>query len=57
MIYHRIGEREKAGEYLRRALSTNHHFHIFHADLAERTLREIEEQPSAVANSSKGDDH
>jgi len=57
MIYRRMGEREKAEEYLRRALSTNPHFHIFHADLAERTLREIEEQPSSVANSSKGDDH
>jgi tetratricopeptide (TPR) repeat protein len=50
MIHHRIGEREKAKEFLARALATNPHFHIFHADLATRTLVEINGQLEALAN-------
>jgi tetratricopeptide (TPR) repeat protein len=46
MIYHQIGEAEKAKEYLRRALSTNPHFHIFYAEMAERTLKELEGRPA-----------
>jgi tetratricopeptide (TPR) repeat protein len=34
MIYDGLGEKEKAGDYLRRALATNAHFHIFYADVA-----------------------
>ena len=34
MIYEGLGQREKAREYLRRALATNPHFHIFYADVA-----------------------
>jgi len=34
MIYDALGEREKARDYLRRALATNPHFHIFYADVA-----------------------
>lgn len=46
MIYHQIGEAEKAKEYLRRALSTIPHFHIFYAEMAERTLKELEGRPA-----------
>jgi len=53
MIYHRIGEAEKAKEYLRRALSTNPHFHIFYAEMAERTLKELEGRPGP--SQRKGD--
>lgn len=41
MIYHRLGEREKAKEHLRRALSTNPHFHLLQADVAARALKEL----------------
>jgi tetratricopeptide (TPR) repeat protein len=44
MIHHRLAEPEKARDYLRRALATNPHFHLLHADVAEHTLREIEQQ-------------
>jgi tetratricopeptide (TPR) repeat protein len=37
MIYDGLGEREKAKNYLRRALVTNPHFHIFYADVASKT--------------------
>jgi tetratricopeptide (TPR) repeat protein len=42
MIYHRLGEIDKAKGFLSRALSTNPHFHILLADQASRTLQEIE---------------
>jgi tetratricopeptide (TPR) repeat protein len=42
MIYQRVGEKEKAREHLRRALSINPHFHIFFADNAKRALVELE---------------
>jgi tetratricopeptide (TPR) repeat protein len=45
MIQHRLGEHEKAREYLRRALATNPSFHILHAEVAERTLKAIQGQP------------
>jgi tetratricopeptide (TPR) repeat protein len=38
MIYDRLGEKDRAREYLDRALSTNPHFHVFYAEVAERTL-------------------
>jgi len=40
MIYDRLGQSDKAREYLGRALSTNPHFHIFYAERATRTLLE-----------------
>lgn len=49
MIYHRLGEKEKAKEHLRRALSINPHFHIFFADNAKRTLVELENSEDQVA--------
>ena len=49
MIHHRLGEKEKAREHLRRALSINPHFHIFFADNAKRTLVELENSEEQVA--------
>jgi tetratricopeptide (TPR) repeat protein len=46
MIYHRLGDTTKSRHYLRRALLTNPHFHIFHADVARTTLKKLDEQPS-----------
>jgi tetratricopeptide (TPR) repeat protein len=49
MIYHRLGEKEKAREYFRRALSINPQFHIFFADNAKRTLVELENSEEQAA--------
>jgi tetratricopeptide (TPR) repeat protein len=38
MIYLGLGERDAGSTYLRRALATNPHFHLLHADLARRLL-------------------
>ena len=57
MIYHRLGDKQKAREYLSRALETNPHFHIFSAENAARTLKELEssrEEISAKAPSDGG---
>jgi len=55
MIYHRIRETEKAKEYLHRALSTNPHFHIFYAEVAKRTLEELEGRSGTPGIQRKGD--
>jgi tetratricopeptide (TPR) repeat protein len=39
MIYKRLGDNEKAGDYLRRAIAVNPKFHVFYADLARTTLQ------------------
>jgi tetratricopeptide (TPR) repeat protein len=57
MIYHRLGVKQKAREYLSRAVETNPHFHIFAAENAARTLKELEssrEEISAKAPSDGG---
>jgi tetratricopeptide (TPR) repeat protein len=41
MIAYRLERYEEARDYLQQALSLNPHFHIFHAERAERTLKEI----------------
>jgi hypothetical protein len=41
MIYHHLGERGRAREYLHRALTTNPYFHPLHVDVADRTLKEL----------------
>jgi tetratricopeptide (TPR) repeat protein len=41
MIHQRLGNTEQAQDYLRRALATNPHFHIVHADLAAQTLKQL----------------
>jgi len=41
MIYHGLGKDTDARDFLSRALQTNPHFHIYHAEVASRTLKEI----------------
>lgn len=38
MIYHQLGERAPARDYLQRALDTNPHFHLLHTKVAVDTL-------------------
>jgi tetratricopeptide (TPR) repeat protein len=38
MIYQRLGDLTQARTYLQRALATNPHFHLFHAEVARRAL-------------------
>jgi tetratricopeptide (TPR) repeat protein len=42
MIYHALDKDAEAEDFLNRALKTNPHFHLFHADDARRTLEDIE---------------
>ncbi len=44
MIYHDLGDAAKAKTSLQRALVTNPYFHVFHADLAKRTLEGLGER-------------
>ena len=46
MIYHGLGRDSDAEHFLNRALRTNPHFHVFHADVASRTLEEIAQSRS-----------
>ncbi len=41
MIYHRLGQPQEAERYLQRALAVNPAFHIFHAEVAGRTLEAL----------------
>jgi tetratricopeptide (TPR) repeat protein len=41
MIYHSLAKDPAAEDFLSRALRTNPHFHIFHAEVASRTLKDI----------------
>jgi tetratricopeptide (TPR) repeat protein len=41
MIYHSLGKDPDAEKFLSRALKTNPHFHVFHAEVAIRTLEDI----------------
>ncbi len=41
MIYHSLAKDSVAEDFLNRALKTNPHFHVFHAEVASRTLEEI----------------
>ena len=47
MIHHRLGDRGKAREYLRLCLGTNPHFHVLNAEVAERTLAQLETSAAA----------
>ena len=42
MIYRALGQIGPAREFLARALSTNPHFHVLHAGIAERALAELD---------------
>jgi len=55
MIWYRLGETAQARAYLQRALATNPHFHIFHAELASRTLAGMTPQPHPTMNEEKPD--
>jgi tetratricopeptide (TPR) repeat protein len=54
MIYHGLARDSDAEDFLRRALRTNPHFHIFHAAVASRTLAEIAQSRDADLRSSNG---
>ncbi len=41
MIYHSLANDSAAKDFLSRALKTNPHFHVFHAEVATRTLEDI----------------
>jgi tetratricopeptide (TPR) repeat protein len=43
MIYHALGNDSEAENFLSLALKANPHFHIFHAEVAARTLETIEQ--------------
>lgn len=55
MIFHRLGDTEKAMHYLARALATNPHFHVLQADVARVTLKELQSS-SGRAGREKGQD-
>jgi tetratricopeptide (TPR) repeat protein len=57
MIHHRLGERAKARDFLRRALATNPHFHALHVEAAEHALQEIEGQLSTTVMREMSDGH
>jgi len=41
MIHKRLGENDKARDFLQRAVATNPQFHILHADVARKALAEV----------------
>jgi tetratricopeptide (TPR) repeat protein len=49
MIYERLGDAEKAKDYLQRAVALNPQFHLFYADLARTTLQGLSNGSLAVA--------
>lgn len=53
MIRYCLGDTDEAREYLRRALATNPHFHVFFADVAAQTLAQLGE--SATMAQTKRD--
>jgi tetratricopeptide (TPR) repeat protein len=53
MIAHKLGDRDRAKAYLRRALQTNRYFHLVHADVARGVLRGLE--PDANARGGRRD--
>ena len=55
MIYERLGDREKAKDYLRRAIALNPQFHLFYADLARATLQGLSNGSLAVAGQRTAD--
>ncbi len=48
MIYYKLGDMNKAKEYLSKTLSTNPYFHVIYSDVAENTLKEIESKSRAA---------
>ncbi|MGH7798146.1 MAG: tetratricopeptide repeat protein [Candidatus Binatia bacterium] len=54
MIYHRLSEHEKAKEFLSRAISANPQFHVFHAETAALTLKQLDESVTQVGVERQG---
>lgn len=52
MIYHRSAKDSDAEDFLRRALKTNPHFHVFYAEVASRTLEDIAQSHNRDLRSS-----
>jgi tetratricopeptide (TPR) repeat protein len=52
MIYHSVAKDSDAQDFLRRALRTNPRFHVFHAEVASRTLEEIAQSRNSDLRSS-----
>jgi len=48
MIYYKLGDKDRAKEYLSKALSTNPYFHVMYSEVAENTLKEIESKSRAA---------
>ncbi|MGH7807251.1 MAG: tetratricopeptide repeat protein, partial [Thermodesulfobacteriota bacterium] len=48
MIYYKLGDNNRAKEYLSKALSTNPYFHVMYSEVAENTLKEIESKSRAA---------
>jgi tetratricopeptide (TPR) repeat protein len=57
MIYERLGEKEKAEDYLRRAIALNPQFHLFYADLAKAALQSLSKSSLASAGQRTADAH
>jgi tetratricopeptide (TPR) repeat protein len=55
MIFDRLGDKEKAKDYLRRAVATNPHFHVLFAEIAAQLLRELENADATAASESSKD--
>jgi tetratricopeptide (TPR) repeat protein len=55
MIYHALAKDSEAEDFLSRALKTNPHFHIFHAEVAKRTLEEIGQTPNRDLRSTNAE--
>lgn len=54
MIHHRLGERERAKEYLTKAIATNPHFHILYAEIAQETLKQLQQPTAPVGMELRG---
>jgi tetratricopeptide (TPR) repeat protein len=48
MIYYKLEDMDKARDHLNQALSINPYFHVLYSDVAEKTLKEIENKISSA---------
>ena len=55
MIYQHLGENAKAEEYLHRAIALNPQFHLFYAEVAKATLRDLSKASLAAADHRTAD--
>jgi tetratricopeptide (TPR) repeat protein len=54
MIYHRLGDKEKAKQYLAKAIATNPYFHVLYAETAQKTLEQLEQPMARVGMELRG---